>query len=190
MSRDIVGLSKILMDCGVAFVTFPWGHVHILSKAYFKYLIHILGDEVLSDELAAVISVERRNLYWIQRQNTIQCDICRGDPCVLIDSDGGCRDHGLWVSSKSLSWNPQALHNSRRCSLSILIKGDNIFMLIINWRFTNGRLKYHFSTVFGHERWWYWHACQEKKYKPICQGHFSKPMWTWNPLVHLGYGAA
>jgi hypothetical protein len=46
MSRDIVDLSKILMDCGVAFVTFPWGHVHILSKTYFKYLIHFQGDEV------------------------------------------------------------------------------------------------------------------------------------------------
>jgi hypothetical protein len=49
------------MDCGVAFVTFPWGQVYILSKAYFKFLKHFLVMKCL--ELAAVISVERRNLY-------------------------------------------------------------------------------------------------------------------------------
>lgn len=102
--------------------------------------------------LAAVVtSMKSRNLDWFQSSNHIclwvQGNICREYFVSWLIQMVVCRDHGLWVPSKSVAWNFEALHYSRRCPFSILLKGEPVSLLNMHWSFMSGQLKLHEWTT-------------------------------------------
>ncbi len=146
-------LSSSMSFLMVLFVSFFYIPFLLLTNFLFRPLS--IGTCTSGWELPGVsISFDQygigRNLEWFQspKQNSFLSSGChlQGIFVSWLILMVLCRDHGLWIPSKSVPWNPEALHYSRRCWFSILIKGEPNFHGV-SIRSSQMELKCHFSKV-------------------------------------------